>query len=115
MSFASSFNCHFSSKLYASLIWKLEIRRPFLVRTSHNTLYYPILPDITLYYPILSLSNPLLCSGQSMMSVREPGTGSSIAHLAARCGDKAILKLLLRKYSDYTKMSNNNVSFHQDF
>ena len=46
-----------------------------------------------------------------MMSVREPGTGSSIAHLAARCGDKAILKLLLRKYSDYTKMSNNNVSF----
>ena len=50
-----------------------------------------------------------------MMSVREPGTGSSIAHLAARCGDKAILKLLLRKYSDYTKMSNNNVSFHQDF
>lgn len=49
-----------------------------------------------------------LATGQSMMSVREPGTGSSIAHLAARCGDKAILKLLLRKYSDYTKMSNNN-------
>ena len=49
-----------------------------------------------------------------MMSVREPRSGSSIAHLAARCGDKAILKLLLRKYSDYTKMSNNNVSLSRE-
>ena len=38
-----------------------------------------------------------------------PPAGASLAHVAARDTDKAILKLLIRKYSEYIRMSNNQV------